>query len=49
MAVNHKRIARIMQQDNLLAAQLEWFRPGQQHIRTARIYLNLADRMTLSG
>jgi putative transposase len=49
MAVNHKRIARIMQQDNLLAVRLEWLRPGQQHIRAARIYLNLANRMTLSG
>jgi len=49
MAVNHKRIARIMQQDNLLAVRLEWFRPGQQHIRAVRIYLNLANRMTLSG
>jgi putative transposase len=49
MAVNHKRIARIMQQDNLLAVRLEWLRPGQQHVRAARIYLNLANRMTLSG
>jgi putative transposase len=49
MAVNHKWIARIMQQDNLLAVRLEWFRPGQQHVRAARIYLNLANRMTLSG
>jgi transposase InsO family protein len=49
MAVNHKRIARIMQQDNLLGVRLEWLRPGQQHIRAARIYLNLAKRMTLSG
>ena len=49
MAVNHKRIARIMQQDNLLAVRLEWFRPGQRHVRAARIYLNLANRMTLSG
>jgi transposase InsO family protein len=47
--VNHKRIARIRQQDNLLAVRLEWFRPGQQHIRAVRIYLNLANRMTLSG
>lgn len=49
MAVNHKRIARIMQQDNLLAVRAEWFQPGQQYIRAARIYLNLAKRMTLSG
>ena len=49
MAVNHKRIARIMQQDNLLAVRLEWLRPGQQQIRAVRIYLNLANRMTLSG
>jgi putative transposase len=49
MSVNHKRIARIMQQDNLLAVRLEWFQPGQQDIRAARIYLNLANRMTLSG
>jgi putative transposase len=49
MSVNHKRIARIMQQDNLLAVRLEWFQSGQQDIRAARIYLNLANRMTLSG
>jgi len=47
--VNHKRIARIMQQDNLLAVRLEWFRPGQQYVRAARIYLNLANRMNCRG
>jgi putative transposase len=49
IAVNHKRIARIMQQDDLLAVRREWLRPGQQDIEAARIYLNLANRMTLSG
>jgi len=43
MTVNHKRIARIMQQDNLLAVRREWFRPGQQRICATRIYLNLAN------
>jgi putative transposase len=47
--VNHKRVARIMQEDNLLAVRQEWFQPADHSLRVTRIYLNLANRMTLSG
>ena len=49
MVANHKRIARIMRDDNLLALRHECFRPDDRSLRAARIYLNLANRMTLSG
>jgi putative transposase len=49
MIVNHKRIARLMREDNLLALRQEWFRPEDHSLRAVRIYLNLANRMTLSG
>ena len=49
MIVNHKRIARIMREDNLLAVRHEWSRPRDHSPRGTRIYLNLAKRMTLSG
>src|SRR5207244_3548275 len=41
--------ARIMRDDNLLALRHECFRPDDRSLRAARIYLNLANRMTLSG
>jgi hypothetical protein len=47
--VNHKRTARFMQEDNLLAVRQDWFQPVDDSIRAARIYLNLAKRMTLLG
>ena len=49
MIANHKRIARIMREDNLLALRQEWFRPDDHSLRAVQIYLNLANRMTLSG
>jgi len=49
MLVNHKRIARIMREDNLLDVRQEWFRPVERLLRGSRIYLNLASRMTLLG
>jgi putative transposase len=49
MSVNHKRIARIMREDNLLAVRRGIFGPRQDSLRAARIYLNLASRMTLLG
>jgi len=48
MMVNHKRIARIMREDNLLALHHEWQEPVHP-VRAVRIYLNLAKRMTLLG
>jgi hypothetical protein len=49
MSANHKRIARIMRDDNLLAARQHWFRRPEHSFRAARVHLNLAARMTLSG
>lgn len=48
--VNHKRVARLMREDNLLALRKRTFRPpttDSQH--SLRVYLNLAARMTVSG
>jgi len=47
--VNHKRIARIMRDDNLLAVRQDWFQPPDHLVRAARIYLNLANRMSVLG
>jgi putative transposase len=47
--VNHKRVARIMREDNLLAVRQDWLQPAEPCLRAARIYLNLANRMTLLG
>jgi transposase InsO family protein len=49
MIANHKRIARIMREDNLLAVRQSWFQPVDDSLRAARIYLILAKRMTLLG
>ena len=49
MIVNYKRIARIMREDNLLAARREQSQPCERSLRTVPVYLNLAKRMTLSG
>jgi putative transposase len=49
MIVNHKRVARIMNEDNLLAVRQERFSAVQSSVRAAGIYLNLASRMRLSG
>jgi hypothetical protein len=49
MTVNHKRIARIMREDNLLAVRYEWQQPVRHRVRGVRIYLNLANRVTLLG
>jgi transposase InsO family protein len=47
--VNHKRVARIMSEDNLLAVREDWLQPAEHSLRVARVYLNLANRMTLLG
>jgi len=47
--VNHKRIARIMRDDNLLAVRQDWSRPFDHSLRAARVYLNLAKRITVLG
>jgi transposase InsO family protein len=49
MMVNHKRVARIMREDNLLAVEPKSFvvTPNSRH--ALEVYLNLAKRMKLTG
>jgi len=49
MPVNHKRVARIMREDNLLAAQPRQFVTTTDSKHGLEIYLNLARRMKLTG
>jgi putative transposase len=49
MAVNHKRVARIMREDNLLAVQPRQFVTTTDSDHALEIYLNLARRMKLAG
>ena len=46
MLVNHKRVARIMRDDNLIAATHEWPRGRRGHIE---MHINLAGRMKVTG
>jgi len=49
MQVNHKRVVRIMQEDNLLALQPKGFKVTTNSNHKLEIYLNLAARMKLTG
>jgi transposase InsO family protein len=49
MAVNHKRVARLMREDNLLAITPRAFVATTQSDHQLEVYLNLARRMKLSG
>jgi len=49
MAVNHKRVARLMREDNLLAAQPRAFVTTTHSDHACEVYLNLARRMQLTG
>ena len=49
MLVNHKRVARIMREDNLLAVQPKQFVTTTNSNHALEIYLNLARRMKLTG
>jgi transposase InsO family protein len=49
MLVNHKRVARIMREDSLLAAQPKQFVTTTDSRHDGEIYLNLARRMKLTG
>lgn len=49
MTVNHKRVLRIMQQDNLLAVRRRKFILATDARHDLPVYLNLAGRMELSG
>jgi transposase InsO family protein len=49
MPVNHKRVARLMSEDNLLAVQPKAFVVTTNSDHDLEVYLNLASRMTLTG
>jgi len=49
MRVNHKRVARIMREDNLLGVQPKRFVVTTNSNHRLEIYLNLAGRMKLTG
>jgi putative transposase len=49
MQVNHKRVVRIMREDNLLAVQPKCFKVTTNSNHKLEIYLNLAARMKLTG
>jgi transposase InsO family protein len=49
MMVNHKRVARIMREDNLLAVQPKSFVATTNSRHGLEVYLNLAARMKLTG
>jgi putative transposase len=49
MLVNHKRVARIMHEDNLLAVQPRAFVVTTDSQHKLEVYLNLASRMKLTG
>jgi transposase InsO family protein len=49
MLVNHKRVARIMRDDNLLAVQPRAFVVTTDAAHDLEVFLNLASRMTVSG
>jgi transposase InsO family protein len=49
MLVNHKRVARIMREDNLIATQPRAFVVTTDSNHNLEVYLNLASRMKLTG
>jgi putative transposase len=49
MLVNHKRVARIMREDNLLAVRPRAFVVTTNSQHKLEVYLNLANRMKLTG
>ena len=49
MLVNHKRVCRMMREDNLLAVQPKAFVTTTDSNHALEVYLNLSRRMTLTG
>ena len=49
LVVNHKRVARLMREDNLLAVQPKSFVTTTDSDHQLEVYLNLASRMKLTG
>jgi putative transposase len=49
MQINHKRVVRIMREDNLLGLQPQRFKVATNSNHKFEVYLNLTARMKLSG
>jgi putative transposase len=49
LVVNHKRVARLMSQDNLLAVQPRAWMTTTNSSHRLEVYLNLAMRMKVTG
>ncbi len=49
MVINHKRVLRIMREDNLLAIRYRKYILTTDSQHDCQVYLNLAARMTLTG
>ena len=49
MLVNHKRVARIMREDNLVGDTAKLAAPSNRAPKATEIYINLANRMRLTG
>ena len=49
LVINHKRVARIMREDNLLALQPRAFAATTDSTHELQVYLNLASRLELTG
>jgi putative transposase len=49
MHVNHKRVSRLMREDNLLGLQKRAFKVTTNSAHELEVYLNLASRMKLTG
>ncbi|HSF67116.1 MAG TPA: IS3 family transposase [Nitrospiraceae bacterium] len=49
LLVNHKRVARLMREDNLLAVQPRAFVVTTEAQHDPEVYLNLARRLTVTG
>jgi transposase InsO family protein len=49
MRVNHKRVCRLMREDNLLGVQKRAFKVTTNSAHELAVYLNLASRMKLTG
>src|SRR5204862_3129678 len=49
MRVNHKRVCRLMREDNLLGLQKRAFKVTTNSLHELEVYLNLASRMKLTG
>lgn len=49
MLVNHKRVTRMMREDRLVGTNVQWPETATDRTRSDEIYINLANRMTITG